>query len=486
MAKNIYITTSIPYLNADLHLGHVLEFVQADFLARFYKKLGKKVFFATGSDENSLKVAKKAEENKLPVQEFTDLKVKTILNLLDFLNIEYDHFQRTSSENHKKAVRYFFNEIKQDIYQKDYQGLYCPECEAFLKPEELENGLCPVHKIEPTLVKEKNYFFKQTKYKKDLLNLINQNKLLIIPEKRKAETLSWLDELEDANISRSISRARGWGVTLPNDEDQIFYVWFDALINYLSNLGYPEMTETLKTFWLSEEAEIIHILGKDIFRFHTIMWPSMLLAAKLKVPNKIFVHGFILLNGEKMSKSRGNFIDPFELGKIYNSDVIRYFLLREVPAYEDGNFSLERIEKRYLDDLAHGLGNLVSRVASLLSGGFPFEIKANYLEKEQLNLKKEFISFSQLFKFNKALDNLWLFIKEIDRYINEKKPWQKNCQNKEEVFSTLWLGLKEINYWLELIMPETSKKVEKIFDLRNNIKPNIKEAKSIGVLFPKR
>ncbi len=484
MTENIYITTSIPYINADLHIGHSLEFVQADFLARFYRLKGKNVFLSTGSDENSLKVVKGARDKNFQVKEFVDLKVKSFLELLDFLNISYNNFQRTSSPNHKKAVEEIFLRIKNDTYQKKYQGLYCQECEAFLKENELKNGLCPIHKTKPILIKEKNYFFKQTKYKRELLDVVTKDKLLIVPVKRKKSILNWLKNIEDANISRSKSRAGSWGIEIPGNRDQVFYVWFDALINYLSSLGFPEQSQNFNKFWLSDKAEIIHIIGKDIARFHTVLWPAMLISAKIKLPTKIFIHGFVLLDGEKMSKSRGNFISPIKLKNEYTADTLRYFLLREIPPYEDGNFSLKRLKARYNDDLAKELGNLSSRTISLLLKNNPIKIEKNQLHQEAENLRKSFSEASLSFKFNKAVESLWTFMKEVDKYINQKKPWQKDKKNKDEVFSTLWLSLKEISFWLEPIMPKTSEKIKGSLSFTN--KSKIIKVKPIVNLFPKK
>ena len=492
MNKRIYITTSIPYVNANLHIGHGLEFVEADFFARFNRMLKREVFFSTGSDENSLKVAKKAQELGVETKSFTDKQVEEILKLLKLLNIKFDHFQRTSEENHKKATEKIYELIKRDIYKKRYKGLYCLGCEAFLKKSELMDGLCPIHKTKPEEIEEENYFFRLTKYKDKLLEIYKNKTIKIIPERRTSEVLSWLKDLEDASISRSKERAYGWGIEVPSDKSQVFYVWFDALVNYLSGLGFPEKTKLFSDFWLSEKAEKIHFIGKDILRFHAVLWPAMLLSAGLPLPSKIFVHGFLLNKGEKMSKSRGNIVSPAEVSRDFSPETIRYFLLREFSPTEDGDFSLERLKTRYNDDLAKGLGNLASRIISLfLKDGDYIEINGNELQEKLVSFKEKFISFTENFRFNESISALWSFISEVDRYINKKEPWrlEKGSKARKDAFSTLWLSLSEISFWLQPAMPETAKKISSALGIGETEKKGGKKRfkiQAIERLFPRK
>jgi len=480
--KKIYLTTSIPYINAEIHIGHSLEFVQADFFARFLSLFGKEIFLATGSDENSLKVVKAAQKNNLSPQEFTKRQVGKIKAILKKLEIDYNHFQRTSSQNHSLAVKEIFQRIKKEVYEKEYQGFYCPECEAYLKKESLKKGKCPVHKIKPVFLKEKNLFFPLSKYQEKLKEIYLRKKIEIIPHSRTEEVISFLNQgLEDISISRDKKRAENWGIEVPGRKDQIFYVWFDALINYLSNLGFPRKTKNYLNFWQNKDRKVIHFIGKDILKFHAILWPAVLLSARIPLPNKVFVHGFLLSEGEKMSKSKGNFVRPEEvIERFKQADVLRYFLLREFSPFEDGDFSWQRIEERYNSDLRNGLGNLVSRIITLfLREGRTILPKKMKLLSQYQKARNNYYSFGNQFFFQRAIDSLFSFIKEVDVYINKEKPWQKdiNQKRKEEIFSTLWLSLAKIAFLTYPIMPKVSQQI--LYALGFNKKIKLEELRII-------
>src|SRR3990167_1031566 len=367
MKNNVYVTASIPYVNASPHLGHALEAVQVDVLARHYrKKLGKdSVYLLWGSEENASKNVEAAEKAKSPVQKFVDKHSKEFYNLKDALNLSFDGFIKTSSVKHKKGAQKLWNLCAKDIYKKKYRGLYCTGCENFYRDKEFKNNICPYHNRDLEIFEEENYFFALSKYQKKLIKLIENDEYRIIPDFRKKEILNFIRSgLEDFSISRPQERTGGWGVSVPNDNTQIMYVWFDALTNYITGLGFESNNLLYKNFWSSSKKRI-HVVGKDIIKFHAVYWPAMLLSAGINIPTNLFIHGFITISGQKMSKTIGNIIDPVEIQKQYGTDPLRYYLLREIPTVKDGDFSIRRFEELYNADLANTLGNLISRVTNL-------------------------------------------------------------------------------------------------------------------------
>ena len=364
--KKFYISTSIAYANAPPHLGFALELVQADVLTRYQRSLKKDIFFLTGTDEHGAKVVKAAERAPKTPKDFVDeisWKFKALAKVLDISN---DDFIRTSDQKrHWPEVRKVWLKLKEngDIYKKKYQGLYCVGCEAFITKKDLADGKCRIHQKEPEVIKEENYFFRLSRYSKMITEILRMGKINIIPETRKNEMLSFVGQgLEDISFSRPRKDLK-WGIPVPNDETQTIYVWADALTNYLSGA---------KNRWPAD----IQCIGKDILKFHSLIWPGMLLSLGLPLPKVILVHGFITVAGQKMSKSLGNVIDPFELVKKYGTDAVRYFLLREIPPTEDGDFTYEKFEGRYNADLAKGLGNLAARVITM-AGNSPTSPKAS-------------------------------------------------------------------------------------------------------------
>ncbi len=443
--KPFYITAAIPYVNAKPHIGHALEFIQVDVISRFYQSLGKKTITLTGSDENALKNVQAAEKAHLPVQEFVDKNAQLFFELTKKLNTHFDVFQKGTNPKHFQSTQELWRLCLKDIYKKSYQGLYCLGCEAFYTKDELnEKGECVEHpgkKLE--IVSETNYFFKLSKYQKQIIDLILSNKLKIYPEFRKNEILSFLKQpLFDISISRSNKRAKNWGVPVPNDPSQRIYVWFDALNIYRSGVD--------KDVWPAD----IHVIGKGIIRFHAVYWIAFLLSAGLPLPKSILVHGYLTIEGQKMSKTLGNIIDPIEVINKYGTDSLRYYLLKEIPPFDDGDFSYKRMEEVYNSDLANELGNLISRLTNLAEkDGIVIDKKINYKWEEKI--KKLFESF----QFNLILEEIWKKIKNLNKSIDDFAPWKKIKNEREEFLVKSLLDLRYIGWQLIPFLPETGKKI---------------------------
>jgi len=459
--KHFYLTTSIAYTNASPHIGFALELIQADVIARYRRILGEDVFFLTGTDEHGAKITKAAEKAGKSSKEFTDEISNQFRDLTKALNLSNDDFIRTTDQKrHWPVVQYFWQKFVEngDIYKKKYRGVYCIGCEAFITKKDLVDGKCKIHQKEPEIIKEENYFFKLSKYSEKIGKIIKKNEVNIIPKERKNEMLSFVNQgLKDVSFSRPRKDLK-WGVPVPGDDSQTIYVWADALVNYISALdGFKG--NNFKKYWPPD----IHFLGKDILRFHATIWLGMLLSLKLSLPKTIFVHGFISSAGQKMSKSLGNVVDPFELVKKYGIDAVRYFLLREISSTGDGDFTYEKFEKRYNSDLAGGLGNLVARVVTIADKS---EIKPSkniknvkikvILDKIKKNYKKALEDL----KLNESLVLIWDLIGFCDRYIEKEKPWQAD-KNQKEVIGDLLLVIKDIAEMIGSFLPETSKKIKK-------------------------
>lgn len=456
--KKFYITTSIAYTNAPPHIGFTQEVVQADALARYHRLLGEDVFFLTGTDENGAKVAKAAEEEGKNPKEFADEISEQFKALKKILNLSNDDFIRTTDQKrHWPTVQKVWLKLKEngDIYKKKYRGLYCVGCEAFIKEKDLIDGKCLIHQQKPEAIEEENYFFKLSKYSKQIKKVIKRDEIKIIPESRKNEILSFIKQgLEDISCSR-LRKNLKWGIPVPNDDTQTIYIWLEALANYISALDYAKDEDKFKRYWPAD----VHCVGKDIFKFHSLLWPAMLLSINLPLPKTIFVHGFITVGGQKMSKSLGNVIDPFELVKKYGTDAVRYFLLREIPPTEDGDFTYQKFEGRYNSDLASGLGNLVARVLTVAK-----KLKTTTqnlkLKKEIDNTWKKYKKALEEFKFNEALISIWELISFCDRYIEKERPWEEK-ENQEEVIGNLLFTISNIAEMLKPFLPETSEKIFK-------------------------
>ncbi len=446
MKNKFYVTSSIAYTNAPPHVGFALELVQADVTARYHRLLNEDVFFLTGTDEHGLKIARAAVEAGKTPKDFTDGMAKKFKDLAKTLHLSNDDFIRTTDEKrHWPNVQKVWLKLKEngDIYKKAYRGLYCIGCEAFVKEKDLVDGKCPIHQKKPETIEEENYFFKLSRYAATVKEKIESGEMKIIPDGRKNEILSFIQQgIEDVSCSRSRANLK-WGIPVPGDDSQTIYVWFEALVNYL----FPEK------YWPAD----VHCLGKDIFRFHALWWPAMLLALGKPLPKTILVHGFITFGGQKMSKSLGNVADPFELIKKYGADALRYFLLREIPSTEDGDFTEEKFIDRYNGDLAAGLGNLVARTLTLFAKLSPGDITGGIKISTKI-VKEKYQKALGDFKFNEALIAIWELITSCDKYIEKEKPW---ASEKTEVVANLVVAIKEIANLLEPLLPETSEKILK-------------------------
>jgi methionyl-tRNA synthetase len=458
--NKFYITTAIPYVNAKPHIGHALEFIQADVLARYHRLIGDETLLLTGSDENALKNVQAAEEADQNTQEFVDQNANLFKEALAELNIDFDIFQKGSDTIHhypsaQKLWGLCFN--NGDIYKKTYKGLYCLGCEAFYTREELnEQGECfehPGKKLEE--VKEENYFFKLSNYQDQLIKIIESDEYRITPQFRKNEILSFLKSgLQDISISRTNQRAKNWGVPIPNDPSQRIYVWFDALNIYQSGIGFGWDEEKYARYWPADT----HVIGKGIIRFHAVYWPAILLSAGLKLPKNLFVHEYFTVNGQKMSKTLGNVLDPLPLIKKYGVDAVRYYCLAKVSPFQDGDISEDKLATAYNSDLANGLGNLIARVAKLCEkSGFETSNKYESFDPEVEDLIKEY-------KFNEALNWIWEIISIADRRVNEEKPWELTGIELEEVLEELVDLIHKIAFNLKPFMPDTAEKILKQFE----------------------
>mgnify|MGYP000025005756 CR=1 FL=1 len=462
MKKTFYITTAIDYVNSKVHLGHSLEKVQADVLARYYRKKGKDVFFLTGTDENAQKNVWAAEKEGMTTKKFVDLNANFAKKLWQKFNVSFDYFIRTTNKKiHWSGVKKLWLQCKKrgDIYKKTYTGFYCLGCEAFVKEKDLKEGLCPYHLTKPEMIAEENYFFRLSKYQHYLEKIIERDEIQIFPSERKNEILNFIKSgLEDFSISRPKERMKGWGIPVPDDSSQVIYVWFDALTNYISAIGYGRDEKMFKRYWPAN----LHIIGKDILKFHAVYWPAMLFSAGLSLPQKILVHGFITVGGQKMSKSLGNIINPLEIIEKYGADSLRYFLLRESSPFEDLDFTFEKFKHRYNSNLAFGLGNLVSRIITLGQRlkikriNLKAKIQNTQLNKELKRAKNGLEKAVEEFQFNVAIKHIFDFISFCDKFIQEKKPWEGN---NEKVILDLLLSQREISEMLYPFLPSTSKKI---------------------------
>jgi methionyl-tRNA synthetase len=466
--KKFYITTAIPYVNSKPHIGHALEFVQTDVIARFHKLIGDKVCLLSGSDENAVKNIQAAQKAGINIQSFIDNNAFLFQNLAKKLNVGIDVFQKGSDpKKHFISSQLLWNlcDKNGDIYKKSYKGLYCVGCETFYTSGELdEKGECLEHpgkKLEH--VSETNYFFRLSKYQNKLIQLIESDTLLIIPEIRKNEVLSFLKQkLKDISVSRSNERAKNWGVPVPNDQTQRIYVWFDALNIYQSGIGFGWNDSNYQKWWPAD----VHVIGKGISRFHAVYWPAFLISAGLKIPKSLFIHGYLTINGQKMSKTLGNIVDPLDIINKYGVDPLRYYLLREIPSYGDGDFSERRFKELYNSDLANGLGNLVARIARL---GENAKINSpsdglNSKTNRKIDDYKEYINLMNKFKFNEVLVWIWDKVTEQNKYIDEKQPWKLSGLELEKTLKESIKKIQEIAFLLQPFMPETSVKISNQFN----------------------
>ncbi len=426
--KSYYITTPIYYPSAKLHVGHTYCTVMADAMARFKRLQGFNVHFLTGTDEHGQKLQTVAEEKGMKPIDYIDGIVESIKELWEVMEISYDDFIRTTEERHVKRVQGIFNKLyeKGDIYKGEYEGLYCRPCEAYWTESQLVDGKCPDCGREVKMEKEEAYFFRLSKYEGRLIDLFEKNPEFLQPEARRNEMLAFVKQgLQDLCISRSTF---DWGIPVPIDEKHVIYVWLDALSNYITALGYPDTEEGMKAFWPAD----VHLVGKEIVRFHTVIWPAMLMSMELPLPKKVLGHGWLLLDGDKMSKSKNNVVDPAMLIQRYGVDALKYFLLREYTFGQDGQFSNEAMIRRINSDLANDLGNLLSRTVSMLEkyrdGIVPATRSVDEYDESLRQIMKaardRVANHMDSFSFSLALDEIWKLIGRANKYIDEKMPWK--------------------------------------------------------------
>jgi methionyl-tRNA synthetase len=477
---NYYVTTSIAYVNGEPHIGFALELLMADVLARYARQQGKPALFTTGTDEHGTKVAQKAKELNLTPQQLADQVSQQFRDVAQALNISHDRFVRTTDKGHEQRAQVIWKALEHDIYKDKYVGWYDVRQEEFVPEAQADpERMKPGHPQAYQKLEEENYFFRLSNYTDQIKEAIESGKFQVTPETRRNEILAVLREgLEDISISRPKDKL-AWGVPVPGDKTQVMYVWFEALMNYITVLGYPEHKD-FKDFWPAN----VQVIGKDIIRFHAAIWPSILLSLKLPLPEQLYVHGFITMDGKKMSKSIGNVVSPNEILAKYGTDPFRYFFLRHIPSYNDGDFSWEAFDSAYNNELANELGNAVQRTAVMITkyqNGIIGKIPVAQHDKA---------AYEQALvecRFDRALDDVWEQVRGLNQYIDEEKPWEiagriakekDDAEHLREVLAYQASCLLEIADLLVPFLPETATKIHAVF-AEGVIKP------TKGTLFPK-
>lgn len=480
--KKLYITTAIPYVNAKPHIGNALDYLLADIWARYHRQNGHEVRFQVGTDEHGNKIAAKAIEAKQAPQAYVDSMYVNFENVMKHIGASYTDFIRTSDENHKKSVQYIWQKLQPYIYKGTYTGWYCMGDEQFFTDKEVEanGGVCPNHNQPYEHLSEENYYFKLSFFTEKIREAINSKKFQIIPQFREDEILRLLDNgLDDISISRP-KKVLSWGVPIPGDDSQIMYVWIDALSNYLSVIGYPDNPEW-QEFWPAD----VQVIGKDIMRFHGAIFPAMLIGLDLPLAKKLLVHGFVNVDGAKMSKTVGNTIDPMELIDQYGVDAFRYYFSRHIPTQDDGDFTYEKFENAYNNEMCNELGNLVQRVVAMVNR-YQAGVVGDGLSAEHDS--RSYHEAMQSYEFNKAMDEVWVMVRSLNQYLEDVKPWQvakeleSNPEAKghlEEILLHSVGALRQIADLLWPFMPTTSETINHIF-------ADGVISKYDGVLFPKK
>lgn len=507
MKSKFYITTAIDYVNSVPHLGTAYEKIGADVIARYKRRQGYDTFFLMGTDEHSLNVERQARAKGIDPKVYCDQMVVRFKEVWSKLNLSFNDFIRTTEKRHIETAQKIINIIyeKGDLYKSWYKGWYCISCETFLRESDLKDGKCPTHRKPPQWIEEENYYFRLSKYENALLKHIEENPAFIRPEIRRNEMVNIIKGgLEDISISRA---SVGWGIPVPFDPKQVIYVWVDALINYLSGIGYSEKKEQFTKYWPCD----LHVIGKDITRFHCIIWPAILMSAEISLFKTVFGHGFVYLGGEKMSKTGGTVVDPLEITERFGPDPIRYFLLREVSFDRDGEFTWEKFMARYQSDLANDLGNLLHRVLNMIykynegkiyRGKESDTLESSSLQKTAVEKISEYQGFMDRYQLSQALSSIWILIGMANRYVEESSPWTLNREGQKDKLNCVLYNLAEtlrlVAVLIEPFMPETARSIRCQLGLREDISDKffadisqwgkIQDAHQAGIaqpLFPK-
>ncbi len=453
-----YVTTSIPYVNAAPHIGFAMELLTADVLARYHRIKGDEVLFSTGTDEHGGKIKEKAQEQGVAVQAYVDEISSEFRDLARLVNASEDRFIRTTNPAHEASAQAIWARLTDHIYKGTYTGWYCTGCEEFVTEKAVKErqGVCPAHNKPYEQLEEENYFFKLSSFTAQIKEAIEQNKLKVLPDRRRNEILAVLNEgLEDISISRPTSQL-DWGIPVPGDDTQVMYVWFEALMNYITVLGFPDNEDFIR-FWPAD----VQIIGKDIIRFHAAIWPGILLGLGIPLPKQIYAHGFVTSGGQKMSKSLGNVIAPKEIIEQYGVDAFRYYFLRHIPSYDDGDFSWERFETVYNTELGNELGNLVGRVATMI-GRYQQGVVGETPEPPH-DIHAYHTALSEC-RFDRALETVWTQVRGLNQYIDEQKPWtlaknHDDFDHLREVLAYCVSCLVEIADLLKPFLPDTAEKI---------------------------
>lgn len=462
--SKVYICTAIPYVNGNPHIGHAMDYLLADAYARFRRKMGDEVRFQVGTDEHGNKVYSTAKKNNLPVEEYAAQNSQKFQDFIKKLNISYTDVIRTTDPEHIRRCQEIWQKLAPHIYAADYDGWYCEGCERFITQKEYEedNGVCPDHQKPYERLTEKNYYLRISDFKDEIRQQITSDKMLILPEFRKQEMLRLLEDTPDISISRP-KKQLSWGVPVPGDESQVMYVWLDALSNYITILGYPD--QDISEFWPATA----QFVGKDILRFHAITWPAILLGLDLPLPQNLVSHGHVLSNGQKMSKSLGNVIDPMEVVERHGLEAFRYYFSRHIDTFVDSDFTWEKYDEAYNNELANDLGNLVQRLATLCSKNAVTGVNT----EEVKDLELEYITLMGNFEFSKAFDYTWSKIRSLNKDIDQSKPWEliKNgeVEKAQKILSELVSKLVHVTHLFEPFLPDTAANIYQIFGTENII-----------------
>lgn len=469
MGKNIYIATAIPYVNAAPHIGNAMDYLLADILYRYYRQSqpNRLVRFSAGTDEHGNKIAAKAKEQNITPKEYADKAYVGFPNLMKKIGAQYTDFIRTTDPHHEQAVQYIWKKLQPYIYKGKYEGWYCVGHEAFFTDKEVAEtgGVCPDHKTQYEKLSEENYYFKMSAFGEQIKKAIETKKMIIEPEFRQNEILKLIESgLKDVSISRP-KKNLSWGVSVPDDPTQIIYVWVDALPNYLTVIGYPDNDEW-KEYWPAE----VQVLGKDILRFHAAIWPAMLMALDLPLPKRLLVHGFVNVDGVKISKTVGNVIDPNEIVDGYGVDAFRYFFSRHIPTLDDGDFTWEKFENAYNNELGNELGNLIQRVGSMINRYQSGVVGDHPKPEHDQKMYREYMSE---LRFDRALDEVWGMVRGLNVYIENVKPWQVAKQAEQdpeakdhldEILAYASGSLLQIADLLVPFLPDTAQKIHQVFE----------------------